>query len=115
MVVDGLVETEEVLKAVLEPRGMQVTRISTTRHPDAPMAQDQPSVIVLHESEDLTNRSSHRNAATSWDAVPRVVIGRIQTRANQREQDCRYLSQPFQYAELVTAIESLLQSAPHGL
>lgn len=109
MVVDGLAETEEVLKAVLEPRGLQVTRISTIRQSDAPAFSVESSVIVWHESEQGPNLPSHRFPAQTWAAVPRVVIGRIQTCTKSVDQSCRYLSQPFQYAELVTAIESLIE------
>lgn len=111
MVVDGLAETEEVLKAVLEPRGMQVTRVRSTHPCNSSGPPETPSVLVLHESEWLQGSSSQRlRSPAPWNNVPRVVIGQHHTETFSTDQGCRYLSQPFQYAELVTAIESLLRS-----
>ena len=105
LVVDGLSETEEVLKAVLEPRGMQVDRVSRL----APCKPDRdpsaPSVIVLH-AEDQPDGA---HVADGWNTVPRVIIG--STRAPGKPADNsseRYLQGPFQYGELIQAIESLL-------
>ncbi len=111
MLVDGLTETEEVLKAVLEPRGMLVTRVRSTHSTNPLVSHEAPSVVVLHESERLQGPSSQGlTSPAPWGNVPRVVIGHYHTHTSSTDRGCRYLSQPFQYAELVTAIESLLRS-----
>ena len=112
MLVDGLTETEEVLKGVLEPRGTQVTRVRSTRSTFSTASQGVPSVVVVHESERSTGLTfRQRTVSAPWDDVPRVVIGQTHANSSSAKQGCRYLTQPFEYAELVTAIESLLPTS----
>ena len=51
LVVDGLSETEEVLRAVLEPRGLSVDRVRSTASEEL-AAHFRPSVMVLHVDEE---------------------------------------------------------------
>ncbi|QDV16485.1 hypothetical protein Pan153_11140 [Gimesia panareensis] len=105
VVLDGLHETEEVLKAVLEPRGCRVNRIRKPQPGHLIAEQDLPSIVVMHD-DDSAN-SSH--AQPGWDEIPKVVIGSVKVPAtDQAEQSTRFLMQPFQYAELIDSIESLL-------
>lgn len=110
MVIDGLTETEEVLRAVFEPRGMNVTRVST-QSSQVPHSAKRPSVVVVHESDsaDATHTASQPNA-TRWEEVPCVVIGHHHRPLPPASRLCRHLSQPFHYAELVMAIEALTQA-----
>lgn len=108
LVVDGLAETEQVLKAVLEPRGLHVDRVrrgtpplSCTEEPKkrAPVAA-RPNVLVLHEDvEDA-------GGLDQWGQIPRVIIGSM--RVPERSDSGEYLPHPFQYRELIGAIERLL-------
>ena len=108
LVVDGLAETEEVLKAVLEPQGLKVNRIRTHFAQDVQSALP-PHVVILHEDP-----SDGARAQSSWADVPRVIIGSIAVsrseapKSGPREQ---YLSQPFHYGELIQAVENLLNCA----
>lgn len=103
LVVDGLSETEEVLRAVLEPRGLSVDRVRSAAS-DELAAHARPSVMVLHVDEEPASA-----APEGWHHVPRIVIG-----ATKINDTCEatsgehYLEQPFQYGELIRTIERLL-------
>lgn len=94
VVVDGLRETTEVLRAVLEPQGVDVTR-GTSRQ-TLNTTTDENRVLVLHE-----------DARTTVDG-PRVIVGRISPADGSQETDRRTLSQPFQYADLIAAIDAIV-------
>lgn len=102
LVLDRTSETADVLRAVLEPRGVRVDefpRPSQTQSPSNP-----PSVIVL-DAESISDSPS----PTHWNNVPQVIIGRIHCEEPAAESGARhYLHKPFHYAELVQAIESLI-------
>ena len=108
LVIDGLSETEEVLKAVLEPRGLRVDRIrgdSRARGGTPETASLPPSVVVVHLDETLHTA----DASEGFPDVPQVIIGSAKIscccHAVCRHQ---YLQKPFQYRELIQAIEQLL-------
>ncbi len=105
LVVDGLAETEEVLKAVLEPQGLEVNRIRTHFAHSAPTNQP-PHLVILHED----HAASDSSADDSWPDVPRVIIGSVkvpQTKTGKASRE-HYLSQPFHYRDLIQAVEQLL-------
>ncbi len=99
LVVDGLSETTEVLKAVLEPRGHAVCRLRQSQLSDQP----KPNLVIWHD--DNVGQDSSANA---FPDVPRIVIGKTQIVASTA--DAPRFSPPFQYGELLQAIESLLAS-----
>lgn len=105
LVVDGQVETEEVLKAVLEPRGLAVNRI---RQRNA-VSQKMPAPAVVVVDAESVSADSDRAA---WPGVPRVIIGEA-TVSDRRDGDDaeHYIQKPFQYRDLVLAIEQLLDKA----
>ena len=107
LVVDGLSETEEVLRAVLEPRGLSVDRIRSAAT-DELAAKRRPSVMVLHVDEE----PAPGTAPAAWQNVPRIVIGATKV-ADAGPPACgeHYLEQPFQYGELIRTIERLLAAA----
>ncbi|MGE3315853.1 MAG: hypothetical protein AB7O26_12135 [Planctomycetaceae bacterium] len=103
VVVDGLAETEEVLKAVLEPRGLQVERIRAHAKLSSDRDSTAPNVLVLHSDEAVQTKRR------SWDGIPCVVIGSADVpETNRLSGDLRYLQKPFCYRELIRAIEQLL-------
>ncbi|WP_145309392.1 hypothetical protein [Gimesia fumaroli] len=105
VVFDGLNETEEVLKAVLEPQGCRVNRIRQ-QHSDRLTSQNEvPSIVVVHD-DDAENFTTGQ---PDWNRVPKVVIGSVKRASTiGQDQSTRFLVQPFQYAELIDSIESLL-------
>ena len=93
-----------MLKAVLEPRGLQVNRVR--RHCADQAAQAAPpSVVVLHSDE----AQPEPLPGTSLDEVPRVIIGTAQL-PEPASGTSHYLQHPFHYRELIAAIEQLLGS-----
>jgi CheY-like chemotaxis protein len=107
LVVDGLSETEEVLRAVLEPRGLSVDRIRSAASEEL-VAKRRPSVMVLHLDEDPAPTA----ALAGWQNVPRVVIGATKVDdARGASAGEHFLEQPFQYGELIRTIERLLAAA----
>ena len=97
LVVDGPSETTEVLRAVFEPRGHAVDRVRQSQLPSGSL----PRVVVWHTSE-----SEEATAADRFAGIPRVVIGRA--RVTESASGTRRFSQPFEYGELLGAIETLL-------
>ena len=100
LVVDGVPETAQVLRAVLEPRGHRVDRVRAF-DPAPPAAG---SVLVLHD-----DGSSEANRRHKYGTAPRVIIGSFTTAPASGDSEHR-LAQPFQYAELIRAVESLLDA-----
>ena len=116
LVVNGLRETTQVLKTILEPRGFAVDRIrDDCAGGENEQAGPPPAVVVLHD--DGPDLASAR--FTRWSNVPRVIIGSDEDFGGasagcepvpdgDRQQ---YLRKPFQYGDLIRAIERLLTGA----
>lgn len=123
LLVDGIAETEQVLKAVFEPRGLQVERISTwtLRQGSALPSAD---VLVLDTDREVSGNPLN---GLPQPQLPRVLLGTASWtdsepesvepdlpldsshRSNNASQPpLRQLSKPFHYTELIQAIESLL-------
>lgn len=102
LVVDGLSETAEVLRAVFEPRGHTVNRVRQAQLSGRISAR--PKVVVWHADD-----SSDAEPPCRWHGIPRVVIG--QMRCSGSADDAAQFSQPFDYAELLRAVESLLAAS----
>jgi hypothetical protein len=107
LVVDGLSETEEVLRAVLEPRGLMVDRIRSTGTEEL-AAKRRPSVMVLHVDEEPATTAP----PAGWQNVPRILIGaaKVSDACNCPTAE-HHLEHPFQYGELIRTIERLLAAA----
>lgn len=104
LVVDGYAEIQEVLQAVLEPRGLRVDRLRRGSQPSDSEAGLPPDLVVIDtEAEPPANRGG-----TEWNGVPRVIIGSARVPVKEPSPDCQYLHKPFQYPELIAAIERLL-------
>jgi CheY-like chemotaxis protein len=99
VVVDGVPETAEVLREVFEPRGHRVERVrGFDRSEPAP-----GSVLVVHD-----DGSGGANRTFRYGTTPRVVIGSIVSQSAMDQSCERTLTHPFQYAELIRAVEALL-------
>jgi DNA-binding NtrC family response regulator len=112
LVVDGLSETEEVLRAALQPKGLEVDRI---RGVDPGVfirgrlaANERPSLVVLH----VEDGPALIPASDGWQDVPRIVIGATKDSPVSRQAAIEHhLEKPFQYGELIRTIERLLAEA----
>jgi CheY-like chemotaxis protein len=112
LVVDGLSETEEVLRAVLEPKGLEVDRVrgaDTVVFSRARLAaKKRPSLVVLHVEDGRTPMP----ASDGWQNVPRIVIGATKDASpSGLAAHEHHLEKPFQYGELIRTIERLLAEA----
>ncbi len=102
LVVDGLSETTEVLKAVFEPRGHEVRRVRRTQSSESAA---RPGVIVWHDDADAESAPLD----SSLHGVPRVLIGKA--RLSDTSRNTRRFAQPFDYGELLQAVEAALEQA----
>lgn len=108
VVFDGLNETEEVLKAILEPQGCRVNRIRQQHAGDINEADEVPSIVVMHDDD----ASHYATNKPEWNKIPKIVIGSVKKHTPaQTDQSKHFLVQPFQYAELIDSIESILQQS----
>ena len=113
LVVDGLSETTQVLRAVFEPRGHRVDRVRAYELSSgkAGSANDglrsqPPTVVVFHAAAGETAR---------YGSGPHVVIGRMTVDEAAASCGERHLPHTFQFAELIRAVQSLLdEPAPYG-
>lgn len=107
LVVDGLSDVQEVLQAVLEPRGLQVDWVRGQVQRHSSTSSGRPDILVI----DAEAAPAAEREADNWDGVPQVIIGsqRVPSPAKPAFVPNRqYLSKPFQYSELIQAIERLL-------
>jgi DNA-binding response OmpR family regulator len=111
LVVDEISDTADVLQAVLEPRGVTVNRVRRWCETTCPADENRPAVVVL-DAESVPGAGTP--TAGDWQNVPQVIIGMIRPvapspdAASRPGVQRRYLQKPFQFAELIQAIESLI-------
>jgi len=111
LVVDELTDTPEVLKAILTPRGLTVECLSQQRQ-DAAEPPRRPDLVVIN-AEALPSRF---HSTAQWGEVPKVIIGSVEHQGDIAPVDTetrRHFSQPFQYPELLRAVEQLLAGSDH--
>lgn len=107
VVVDGVPDTGEVLKAVLEPRGWQVDRVRRLDQVPKAAGDDRPALMIVDAESSPDAEHSNRGFAQ----VPRVIIGSVRVAAEDDASGStsrQYLAKPFHYAELLRAIDILL-------
>lgn len=104
LVVDSLHEIQEVLHAVLEPRGLRVDWLRSQHY--ASGSADQPDIVVI-DAEALPVESA--TVSPQWENVPQVILGAAEEVLPVRmDAPHAYLSKPFQFPDLIQAIERLL-------
>ena len=113
LVVDKCPEQREVLRTVLERRG--VTTIEARRADQAiDLAERfQPDVIVLDADSDSSESQKaigELHAAASRNATPIVILGKVAARCGD-DRAAQFLPKPYHYGQLVRKIESLLATA----
>ena len=105
LVIDGSTETDTVLRTVLEPLGAQVRRTRSHCLDAAALAEERPDVVVI----DL-DHASDSAADFARDANSQVVLS--SQRIDVSDSQSRFLEKPFQFPELIRAVEDLLQRRP---
>jgi CheY-like chemotaxis protein len=104
LIVDGMHEIQQVLETVLAPRGLRVDWVRTHVQSIQGERADQPDILVIDaEASPLASAGANR----VWKNVPQVILGSDEEnpKANARHA---HLSKPFQFPELIRAIERLL-------
>ena len=111
LVVDEVSDTAEVLQAVLEPRGLTVNRVRRMELADQSATANRPAVLIV-DAEGWNDACP--TMSSGWQAVPQVIIGLVRVTEETTEPVAtrRFLRKPFQYADLVQAIESLIRQEP---
>ena len=105
LVIGGISDTATVLQAVFEPRGATVER-SRTHRPATSHRRFSSEVVVI----DLDADQNFESSVNDHQRSNRVFIG--SNTPKRISPDDRFLSKPFQYPELVKAIEELLGPSP---
>jgi hypothetical protein len=117
VVVDEREDTTQVLRAVLEPRGMAVERIR--RLVDAPKSSSRRADVVVLDAEVIDPPDADCGL---WPNVPRIILGAATFPAREESgtsspasNDLPHtLCKPFEYRDLIRAIETLLASSPRA-
>ena len=135
LVFDRETETADVLRAVLEPRGVSVSQVKTRQQDAIESQKSRPAVLVIDlEQSPLSGPHLGQQeclsdcVADAWQNVPRVVIGQISLENSEPERSPagldsatgtlagrslqRRLMKPFHYGDLIGAIEQLLAESP---
>jgi DNA-binding response OmpR family regulator len=98
-------EIQEVLHAVLAPRGLRVDWVRSHAEQFAGESADCPDILVIDaEALPISSSSTGRN----WEHVPQVILGDGDAEATAAVPGQTYLSKPFQFPELIQVIENLL-------
>lgn len=110
LVIDGLEDTGEVLKAILEPRGLLVEQVRSDDLLHRTPSCQTPHLIVFHAEDSKAMKTLGR-----WEDIPQIVIGSIpgdqskETAGSKTSGNRCYLSKPFEFRDLLSAIEDRLQ------
>lgn len=106
LVVDGMHEIQEVLQAVLAPRGLRVDWVRSHVQQHASGSAERPDILVI-DAEALP--IDQAGGTRHWDNVPQVILGAdADSETADADVQHTYLSKPYQFPELIQAIENLL-------
>ena len=108
LIVDESSDSREVLRTVLEHRGLRILEASQRDEGLELARQHQPDLIVLDlELDGEAAPAAHEFAAQSPQATPLVVLGSARRRGASRVGE--FISKPYHYAPLIRKIEQLLE------
>jgi DNA-binding NarL/FixJ family response regulator len=117
LIVDRLSETREVLRAVLERRGLQIFEASEQAEGWELVRRHHPDLIVIDLEESQPPVPSDGFTPQfdgNLDAVPILLLGSARWKPRSGPGGL-YFSKPFQYIDLIHKIDELLahrQEAP---
>jgi DNA-binding response OmpR family regulator len=111
LIVDESAESREVLRTVLEHRGVRILEASQPREGLELARQHQPDLIVLDlELDSSPPEFPSELAAQATHPTPLVLLGSARRKAAGRHVG-EFVAKPYHYAPLVRRIEQLLESS----
>ena len=114
LIVDESDDSRQVLRTVLERRGVQIFEADRASDGLQIARQHRPGVIVM-DLEAVSTTDDGRLDERMADEVhsmqtPMVILGSVR-RDNQTRPMCSFVPKPYHYGPLVRKIEALLESA----
>ena len=109
LIVDQSSETREVLRTVLEQRGLRIFEASAADEGLAIVQSQQPDLVVLDVEVDSASPDAISGAFASRvrpRQTPLVLLGAV--RRTTRGLPGEFVAKPYHYAPLVRKIEQLL-------
>ena len=105
LLVNGIPETAEVLKAVFETRGHRVRRVRVVNEQSCLNSSGKPCVVIVDTDQ------TDEQILEQINATPQVLVGESVVRTEQVKVSAQsiFLEKPFEYPELIEAIERLLK------
>ena len=111
LIVDESADSREVLRTVLEHRGLRILEASQPREGLELARQHQPDLIVLDLEPDSTPPEFPSElAAQSTHQTPLVLLGSAR-RIAAHPHVGEFVAKPYHYAPLIRRIEQLLETS----
>lgn len=112
LLVDQSDDSRDVLRTVLERRGVEIFEAPTARTGLEMLRQHHPDVIVLdleaEAANDVTVRAAYDNERAS-NRAEMVILGNL--RQDQQTADQHIVRKPYHYGPLIQKIEQLVGQA----
>lgn len=113
LIVDASAEAREVLRLLLELRGVRILEAEHPREAVALASEFRPDVIVLDAEtapESATSGASDLREATGRSNTPVVILGKVCQFRGLGNQD-QIVAKPYHYGPLIRKIDGLLDAA----
>lgn len=113
LIVDEQEETRQVLRTVLEPRGMQILEASRADRGLELARHHHPDLIVMDvelQTSSPPDISAGFVAETAEHDTPVILLGSVR-QGKTRLPEGQVLSKPYHYGQLIRKIEELLAKA----
>lgn len=108
LIVDSTGETSEVLRTVLERKGLRILAAKEADEGLALLREHQPSVTVLDLEAERAEDTSLCRAYDDETGASLVVLGKLPREVGSRSRH-RVVAKPYHYAPLIRTIESLVE------
>jgi DNA-binding response OmpR family regulator len=117
LIVDRSSETREVLRTVLEQRGMQILEASATEQGLELARTHRPHVIVVDlERSGPESESKGCGIASQWRSQDARLLFLSGARGKSLDRTAgEFVQKPYHYAPLLRKIEALLDDSPESL
>lgn len=117
LIVDRSSETRELLRTVLEQRGMQILEASATEQGLELARQHRPHVIVVDlERSGSESQTKAAGIASQWRSQDARLLFLSGSRAKSLDRAAgEFVQKPYHYAPLLRKIEALLEGPPESV